>query len=253
MSVFTYNTDSINYYVEEDYGSISSAAVVTDDYQAFNTLSAQSSNQIQYGVQALYDPQYSSTSFTIDDTSLTSDGDLFQAEDFGYFFLTETVFPFGSMTSSGGLTGEAVTAHYTAPAPPLPLAGNALVNLVKTWAGNGTLFEIGSGLERTVKPYIASGTLRLDKTVAETALESFTFDYNESSLFYVNGGLISDAIDIAEDYGNISDPVSGNIQREEDYGLITDIPSPAEGATDPLVPLVGGFTFQTQKIGRAHV
>ena len=246
MSVFTYNTDSINYYVEEDYGSISSAAVVTDDYQAFNTLSAQSSNQIQYGVQALYDPQYSSTSFTIDDTSLTSDGDLFQAEDFGYFFLTETVFPFGSMTSSGGLTGEAVTAHYTAPAPPLPLAGNALVNLVKTWAGNGTLFEIGSGLERTVKPYIASGTLRLDKTVAETALESFTFDYNESSLFYVNGGLISDAIDIAEDYGNISDPVSGNIQREEDYGLITDIPSPAEGATDPLVPLVGGFTFQTQ-------
>jgi len=245
MSVFTYNTDSINYYVEEDYGSISSAAVITDDYQGFNTLPTQTASDLQYGIQTVPDPQYSSTLLTIDDTNLTSDQDLFQTEDFGYFFLTETLYPFGSMTSSGGLTGEAVTAHYTAPKSPLPLAGNALVNLVKTWAGNGTLFEIGSGLERTVKPYIASGTLRLDKTVAETALESFTFDYNESSLFYLDRGLISNTVDQFVDYGSISDPVSGNIQGE-DYGLVSEIPSPAEGGSDPLVPLVGGFTFQAQ-------
>lgn len=245
MSVFTYNTDSINYYVEEDYGSISSAAVITDDYQGVNTLPSQSSNELQYGIQTVSEAQYSSTSITFDNDSLTSDIDFFQTEDFGYFFLTETLFPFGSMTSSGGLTGEAVTAHYTAPKSPLPLAGNALVNLVKTWAGNGTLFEIGSGLERTVKPYIASGTLRLDKTVAETALESFTFDYNESSLFYLDRGLISNTVDQFVDYGSISDPVSGNIQGE-DYGLVSEIPSPAEGGSDPLVPLVGGFTFQTQ-------
>lgn len=245
MSVFTYNTDSINYYVEEDYGSISSTAVIADDYQGFNTLPAQTSSNLQYGLQTNLDPQYSSTLFTFDNTNSTNDQDLFQTEDFGYFFLTETLYPFGSITS-GGLTGEAVTAHYTAPAPPLPLAGNALVNLVKTWAGNGTLFEIGSGLERTIKPYIASGTLRLDKTVAETALESFTFDYNESSLFYLDRGLISNPAGSNRiDYGSISDPISGNI-RGEDYGSVSDIPSPAEGGADPLVPLVGGFTFQAQ-------
>lgn len=32
--------------------------------------------------------------------------------------------------------------------------------IVLTWIGNGTLFEIDNGLERTVSPYLASGTVR---------------------------------------------------------------------------------------------
>lgn len=32
--------------------------------------------------------------------------------------------------------------------------------IILTWIGNGTLFEMDNGLERSVSPYLASGTVR---------------------------------------------------------------------------------------------
>ena len=181
MSVFVYNAESINYYVEEDNGSITSPAIITDDFGT--DISPQTLIQIQYGVQTTTEPQFSSTNVSFDNNTVTNDNHIeIQTEDYGNnFVITDTLIPMGTFLSGGSLSGEAVTSHYTAPHAPLPLAGNALSSLVRTWVGNGSLFEIGSGLERTVADYLGSGTLRLDKVVSETALESFTFDSSEST------------------------------------------------------------------------
>ena len=213
MNIYVYNsTISTNTYSTGDYGSISSPVTESIDYSIGLSLPAQTT--VNYSTQNyLSIPDFSLTTTTFDSTLETFDVSLY--EDFGYIYNTSTITPFGNISASGGLTGEAVTFHYTAPQATLPIAGNSLSALVKVWVGNGTLFEIGSGLERTISSYLSSGTLRIGSTAAATALESVTKSYNESSIYVP-----------LQDYGNVSDIAH---QALLDYGAISEFPS----ATSP--------------------
>ena len=215
MRVFTYNSvTGINEYTSEDYGSLTSSPSVVEDYDA---IFSQSSAEIPYGDSN----DFSSTVLSFDDTLKTFDITGVTTEDYSYVGYDETVLPFGSLTSSDGLSGEAITYNYAKPSIPLPIAGNALSQLVSIWVGNGTLFEIGSGLERTIKPYVASGTLRMDQSVAETALESFTYDYNEDSILEgitdYGGAALADNTSPPQDFGFVYESFGSGI---EDLGKI---------------------------------
>ena len=124
MTVYVYDITVKDIYSTEDYGTISSAATVTDDF----------------GVGALASaPTY--------------------AEDWFSIAATQTQIPFGGMTISGTKT-EAKTKSVKATSG-ITLSGTAGKVRGSSWVGTGTVFEIGSGLPRTIKPYIASGTLRI--------------------------------------------------------------------------------------------
>ena len=195
MRVFTYNTiDGINSFSTDDYGSITSGSIsASEDY---SQIPVQSSSEIPYGDFPNNPNNFSSSLLTFDDNSgpETFDNSFTPREDYSYITNAGTIIPFGSIANNDGLGGQSVTYLESFTPVPLVLSGTSIINVKFIWAGNGTLFEIGSGLERTVKPYIASGTLRIDLTVAETALESVTFDYNESSIVFDN----------AQDYGLIA-------------------------------------------------
>jgi hypothetical protein len=231
MRVFTYNsTTGINEYTLEDYGSLTSTPSEVLDYAE---ISIQSSAEIPYGDSR----DFSSALITFDNnigTPNSFDTSEIITEDYSYVVYVETILPFGTL-SAGNISGEAITYSYEREAVILPIAGNALTRLVNIWVGSGTVFEIGSGLERTIKDYLASGTLRMDQSVAETALESVTYDYNEDS---IDLGIL--------DYGNgnLGDPVSlplidfGFVNQEatgltEEFGLVSVPPGsvPFGGAT----------------------
>jgi len=128
---------------------------------------------------------------------------------FGFISITESISPFGVINISTSAT-SAITISQVGSGS-IPTVGVLNENIIFTWVGFGTVFEIANGLERVVNPYVASGTLRMDQTVAETALKSVTHDYNESSIASGN----------VQNYGSVSDSASGIL---EDYGLVSQTP-----------------------------
>lgn len=195
MRVFTYNTiDGINSFSTEDYGSITSGNVsASEDY---SQIPVQNASQIPYGDPPNNPNNFSSSLLSFDDNSgpETFDNSFTPREDYSYITNAGTIVPFGSIANNDGLSGQAVVYVESFIPAPLVISGTLTSNVIFTWTGNGTLFEIGSGLERTIKPYVASGTLRVDQTVAETALERVAFAYNLSSIVFDN----------TQDYGLIA-------------------------------------------------
>jgi len=128
---------------------------------------------------------------------------------FGFISITESISPFGVINISTSAT-SAITISQVGSGS-IPTVGVLNENIIFTWVGFGTVFEIANGLERVVNPYVASGTLRMDQTVAETALKSVTYDYNESSISPGN----------VQNYGSVSNSASEIL---EDYGLVSQTP-----------------------------
>jgi hypothetical protein len=216
MTVYVYSLDNPevnNPYSTEDYGSISSAFISSEDIGAVN------------------------------DESPTFN---FLEDDWYNISISESLIPYGTI---GTLitSRESATYQYISSGQLFEFATQSLTeNVVFTWVGSGTVFEIGNGLERTVNPYIASGTLRMDQTVAETALESIAIDYNESSI--ETGNVI--------DYGNIADIFSG---LPLDYGQVPEAAVPQIGdydlITNSVIPIVypfGGITLSGSAICSAN-
>jgi len=224
MRVFTYNTiDGINSFSTEDYGSITSGNIsASEDY---SQIPVQSSSEIPYGDFPNNPNNFSSSLLTFDDNSgpETFDNSFTPREDYSYISNSGTITPFGSISNNDGLGGQSVTYLESFTPVPLVLSGTSIINVKFIWAGNGTLFEIGSGLERTIRPYVASGTLRIDQTVAETALERVTFDYNESSIVFDNTqdyGLIAGiSTNGPLDFGQVSQDAGTSVI---DYQFIQD-------------------------------
>jgi hypothetical protein len=59
-------------------------------------------------------------------------------------------------------TGKSKTTHVQTQVELIDLNEDSIVflGIILTWIGFGTLFEMDNGLERTVSPYLASGTVR---------------------------------------------------------------------------------------------
>jgi hypothetical protein len=221
------------------------------------------SSSIEFSSFNNIDPGYGVSQYDVFHSS-SDTFDSRQSEDFGYIYINSTLTAFGNISSSGSLSGEAVTFHYTAPQTTLPITGNALKSLVKTWVGSGTVFEIGSGLERTVKPYIASGTLRVrpgafgtrtdndyDTCDSEitcdiggiSALESATKAYNLSSIYdpVLDWGSISSYVTGGDNLGFITQQDPGHFPYD-DFGSISNVPT-----IYPLLPF-GQVTFVSSAV-----
>jgi hypothetical protein len=142
-NVYVYDITVTDIYSEEDFGSITSSLDDSEDYQQISTL-------------------------------YTSQDDWYVITN------TSTQIPFGSIGNISGSATERETNIYEAQGS-IEISEIVDTNVTFTWVGNGTLFEIGNGLERTLNPYISSGTLRFEVGIFEYNTNSFdnqliTFD-----------------------------------------------------------------------------
>jgi len=210
MNIYEYNSISVNTYSQEDSGSITSSVDSSIDYNSgSNSLPAQPV------------PNYSTNNFI--------NGNY---EDFGWTYNSSTITPFGSILKQES-SSNTILKEYVGSGD-ITLSGKQTSPSVKIWAGNGTVFEIGGGLERTVRPYVSSGTLRIDSSAATTALEKHTKSYNLSSIYnpILDYGSLFDDIQVIEDYGLItSNHIPGNFL--DDFGSILSQPQPS---SYPVIP-----------------
>jgi len=158
MTVYVYSLDNPevnNPYSTEDYGSISTVSASSEDIGA------------------------------VSDANPTFN---FTEDDWYSITISESLIAYGSI---GTLNTSQLSAsyNYTSSGILFEFTTQTITeNIVFTWVGNGTVFEIGNGLERTVNAYLSSGTLRLDTTVAETALESITISpVGDTTLYTITG------------------------------------------------------------------
>ena len=221
-NVYIYDSSQIHVYETEDFGSIVDATTSTVDHGV---------KMFDYIVE-------DSTPGVMHDTLIVPLGqDYIVNEVTGYIdyedvWITETTYPVsGNINLSGG-EENAATVVFVATAEPIILRERAIVVRKQAWTGSGSLFEIGSGLERMVAPYIGgSGTLRLsgDATIASTA--TYT---DESSITYgsdLDHGQILAAVGSSHDYGQVDGVVD---EGETDNGSVVDL-----GGSNPF----GLFSF----------
>ena len=221
-NVYIYDSSQIHVYETEDFGSIVDATTSTVDHGV---------KMFDYIVE-------DSTPGVMHDTLIVPLGqDYIVNEVTGYIdyedvWITETTYPVsGNINLSGG-EETAATVVFVATAEPIILRERAIVVRKQAWTGSGSLFEIGSGLERMVAPYIGgSGTLRLsgDATIASTA--TYT---DESSITYgsdLDHGQILAAVGSSHDYGQVDGVVT---EGETDNGSVVDL-----GGSNPF----GLFSF----------
>jgi hypothetical protein len=218
-NVYVYDSTVTDIYSEEDFGSITSSPSVSEDYQQISAVANNS-------------------------------------EDWYAVSVSSSQVPFGSIgTISSGLT-ENITNSFVAASTNITLSSTIISKVVFAWDGNGTLFEIGSGLERTICSYLTSGTVRVgwnggDYSAADI---SRALDYNESAIVIFNsedfgsGGNLG-ITTISVDYGYTYAPVGDG---QEDYGYVVD---PVAGlTTQTTYPLSYGvaltFGNQSSNVGR---
>ena len=221
-NVYIYDSSQIHVYETEDFGSILDATTSTVDHGV---------NMFDFIVE-------DGTPGVMHDTFIVPAGqDYIVSEvtgsiDYEDVWITETTYPVsGNINLSGG-EENAATVVFIATAEPIILRERAIVVRKQAWAGSGSLFEIGSGLERMVAPYIGgSGTLRLsgDATIASTS--TYT---DESSITYgsdLDHGQILAAVGSSHDYGQVDGVVD---EGETDNGSVVDL-----GGSNPF----GLFSF----------
>ena len=185
------------------------------------------------------------------------------------FGITEVILPFGGFELSGSAI-EKVTADTPEDTQLFSISGSALEKDVESYVASGILTFSGSTVEQDTESYVASGGINLGKTynnVSEfssdqitfdstlktfddslpvisfsSALESFSADYNETSIFTFDNldyGFISESTNQSdEDYKSISDPADANIDNGNLVGF---------GATESILPF-GGLTLSGSSI-----
>ena len=122
-NVYVYDISASNPYSTEDLGLITSSVDAGEDYQQISSATLSQENYF---------------SITID----------------------EDILAFGSIGSISG-SAEVSKSNVFTGRGTIICAQTIDENVTFTWVGSGTLFEIGNGLERTIRPYVSSGTLRV--------------------------------------------------------------------------------------------
>ena len=153
-NVYVYDITATDIYSEEDFGFISSSPSVSEDYQQISSASATS-------------------------------------EDWFVITSTFTQIPFGSIGNISGTAEERSSNKFDASGT-IQVSKTLDENVTFTWAGTGTLFEIGNGLERSLSPYVSSGTVRIESE----ALVAFSANPPEDTqLFSLSGTGIEQDVD----------------------------------------------------------
>jgi hypothetical protein len=218
-NVYVYDSTVTDIYSEEDFGSIASSPSVSEDYQQIS-------------------------------------GSAGSSEDWYAVSVSSSQVPFGSIgTISSGLT-ENITHSFVSSPINITLSSTIISKVTFAWDGNGTLFEIGNGLERTICAYLTSGTVRLGWNGGDYSAANISraLDYNESSIVvfnsedYGSGGSLGIST-VSIDYGYTYGPVGDG---EDDYGYVVD---PVVGlTTQTTYPLSYGvaltFGDQSSNVGR---
>jgi len=196
-NVYVYDITTADIYSEEDFGTIISSPTGSDDYQLITSTPTSSENWYAIANNV---SQYSMGTIS----SLSAPGG--------------TINSTYSYVSSGSATISSVVID----------------NVSFVWSGNGTLFEIENGLERSVCAYLTSGTVRLawnGEAITEANI-SRTFSFNESSIRPVEdyGSSLTGSIVDYDDFGQISSPHF--VPDNQDYGQIAGNP----GSSAPIFP-----------------
>ena len=212
-NVYIYDSSQIHVYETEDFGSITDVAATVVDHGV---------KMFDYIVQ-------DGTPGVMHDTLIVPVGqdyivnEVTGSIDYEDVWITETTYPVsGNINFSGGEENSAAVV-FVATAEPIVLRERAIVVTKRAWAGSGSLFEIGSGLERLVAPYIGgSGTLPSIK-YSGAGNDSVTSIYNEDAVITygsdVDYGSVSTAVGSSNEYGQITGIVTGG---ETDNGNIVD-------------------------------
>jgi hypothetical protein len=159
------------------------------------------------------DNAYSTEDYGLISSASTSSQDFGQTTDipdnppntneFDWYFISvnQSLIPFGSFSSlSSGQ--ESVTYSYVPSGLLFNFAAQSVDdNVTFTWVGNGTLFEIGNGLERTLRPYVSSGTLRLGE--GSESANSVTLSLGDTLITSVSGIALESETDVYVGIGTI--------------------------------------------------
>ena len=194
MNKYTYDSNTISLYSTESYGDVT-VLNVTDDYGSIGDAP----------------------------TNLEAESNLSQ-DSYGEISVSADNYPFGTATISSGSTERWSPAPHVSTGTAL-LASTALEGIRKIWAGNGSLFEMGGGMERSSAFWLGSGGL----TVSGTCEVRTTLDWNEFLFvpFTTEDLGAVDAVPSLLDFGDITAPKSGG---EESWGFVYNI-GDVRGAT----------------------
>ena len=147
-TVYVYDETRVDYFITEDFGSISGPEAVIESIDLGN-------------VSQLADP-------------VEFDALQFNINDYGFVTRVADVLPFGSVSISG--TTKTTKAFVPAISGPILVTGTGKESRTRsTWIGSGTLFEIGGGLERLVIPDF--GAAGPSPTITGQAVESNIVNY----------------------------------------------------------------------------
>ena len=208
MNVYNYDSTQIHYYDTMDLGSIGDATVSTVDHGLnFSELIVEPGDDYIVALGQDYIPD-----------------EITGFEDYEVITITETTYPVTGILKLSSVEPESASIVFVAQPEPIVLRADTIVVRKQAWTGSGTLFEIGSGLERMVAPYIGgSGPLR----VSGGAHVSETNSHNEdSTITYgsdIDHGQILAAVGSSHDYGLVHgfghDVVD---EGETDFGTVVD-------------------------------
>ena len=221
-NVYIYDSSQIHVYETEDFGSITDVAATVVDHGV---------KMFDYIVQ-------DGTPGVINDTLIVPVGqdyivnEVTGSIDYEDVWITETTYPVsGNINFSGGEENSAAVV-FVATAEPIVLRERAIVVTKQAWTGSGSLFEIGSGLERMVAPYIGgSGTLRISGAADSSETSSYNLDSIITYGSDADYGLVVAAVGSSHDYGQVTGIVT---EGETDNGTVVDL-----GGSNPF----GLFTF----------
>ena len=215
-NVYIYDSSQIHVYETEDFGSITDVAATTVDHGV---------KMFDYIVNVGDD-------FIVPVGQEYIVNEVTGSIDYEDVWITETTYPVsGNINFSGGEENSAAVS-FVATAEPIVLRERAIVVRKQAWTGSGSLFEIGSGLERMVAPYIGgSGTLRVSGVANVSETNSYNLDAIITYGSDVDHGQILAAVGSSHDYGQISEIVT---EGETDNGTVVDL-----GGSNPF----GLFSF----------
>jgi hypothetical protein len=184
--IYIYNSSTVNLFVTEDLGSITSTPT-TEDYGSISAAHTQEENY--------YEVQYV--------------GD---------------VTPFGTATIGGSANAVKQNVYQFASIGRFRfIFQEASSFLIHAWIGSGSLFEIGGGLERIVAPYLGAdplGGITLFNT-SGSAEESFSTIYNiedTTTLSTEDYGSVSVG-GSSVDYGQVNTYTTAQLE----YGTVSDV------------------------------
>ena len=185
---FNYNLNSINFFIQENSGSITGVSTEFEDYGDAEGLPVQLGGQVwlPQREESIHDFSYTDTKFfNTFDSELTRFDTNLELEDWGADLnITETLYPFGTL-SSANLAGlaESFNVSISGLAILFRAIGNLGISFTPKYPGSGTATLSGDGGIRRERDFIASGTL----FKFGTAGESKSFDFVGSGLKTLSG------------------------------------------------------------------